>query len=193
MNTSDVDSIIGSTSSENTHNGGNHDTKPSSGTSSGNKNVSTEDKSDKAEIKYPVGTELTLNKTNIYVSSSVSEPSGVLSGKYFILSSSIINKRIRITTPKGNTVCTGWINTSDADKCISTSSSKHNTTGTSSTVKTTNTANTNKHLSRQELDLVANRVIRGEYGNGTTRRRLLAAAGYDYDEVMKRVNEIYNK
>ena len=162
-------------------------------TSNKDKPGSTSNKNVSDGIKYPVGTELTLNKTNIYVSSSVSEPSGVLSGKYFILSSSIINKRIRITTPKGNTVCTGWINTSDADKCISTSEAKHNATGTSSTVKATNTANTNKHLSRQELDLVATRVIRGEYGNGTTRRRLLAAAGYDYDEVMKRVNEIYNK
>lgn len=39
---------------------------------------------------------------------------------------------------------------------------------------------------------VAWEVIRGEWGNGSDRRRRLEAAGYDYDAVQDRVNELLN-
>lgn len=37
---------------------------------------------------------------------------------------------------------------------------------------------------------IAKKVIRGDYGNGNERKRRLTAAGYDYDEVQERVNEL---
>lgn len=39
---------------------------------------------------------------------------------------------------------------------------------------------------------VAWEVIRGEWGNGSDRRQRLEAAGYDYDAVQDRVNELLN-
>ena len=59
------------------------------------------------------GTAVTLNKTSVYVSSTAKSKAGTLTGKYFILSPTILNGRIRVTTPKGNSVCTGWVNVSD--------------------------------------------------------------------------------
>lgn len=41
-----------------------------------------------------------------------------------------------------------------------------------------------------DLDVVAQRVINGEYGNGDARRQRLEAEGYDYDAVQDRVNAI---
>lgn len=40
------------------------------------------------------------------------------------------------------------------------------------------------------LDDVARAVIRGDYGNGEERRRRLTAAGYDYNAVQARVNQL---
>lgn len=40
------------------------------------------------------------------------------------------------------------------------------------------------------LDDVARAVIRGDYGNGADRRQALANAGYDYDAVQARVNQL---
>jgi len=36
-------------------------------------------------------------------------------------------------------------------------------------------------------------VIRGNYGNGEERKKRLAAAGYNYEQVQKRVNEMLRK
>ena len=43
---------------------------------------------------------------------------------------------------------------------------------------------------KASLDEIARKVIRGEFGNGAERRTKVAAAGYDYDAVQKRVNEL---
>lgn len=40
------------------------------------------------------------------------------------------------------------------------------------------------------VDDVATSVIRGDYGNGEERRQKLTSAGYDYDNVQSRVNDI---
>lgn len=40
------------------------------------------------------------------------------------------------------------------------------------------------------LDDIARAVIRGDYGNGADRRQALANAGYDYDAVQARVNQL---
>lgn len=42
----------------------------------------------------------------------------------------------------------------------------------------------------KSIDEVAQEVIKGNWGNGNTRREALAAAGYDYAAVQARVNEI---
>lgn len=42
----------------------------------------------------------------------------------------------------------------------------------------------------KSVDEIAREVIRGVWGNGDERRKRLAAAGYDYSAVQKRVNEL---
>ena len=128
---------------------------------------SKEDKPTSDNTKqYKAGDAVILNNTPLYAASSSTKPANYLSGEYFILSESIINGKIRITTPKGNTVCTGWVAVADLDN-------KSNT-------------KVNKNLTD-----VARRVVRGEFGCGQTRVKLLTEAGYDYDEVQKLVNKLY--
>ena len=40
------------------------------------------------------------------------------------------------------------------------------------------------------LDKIAAEVIQGDWGNGEERRNRLEQAGYDYDVVQQRVNEL---
>lgn len=44
----------------------------------------------------------------------------------------------------------------------------------------------------KSVDELAQEVIAGKWGNGDDRKNKLTAAGYSYDEVQKRVNEILN-
>ena len=43
---------------------------------------------------------------------------------------------------------------------------------------------------RDVLDTIAAEVIQGDWGNGEERRNRLEQAGYDYDAVEQRVNEL---
>lgn len=43
---------------------------------------------------------------------------------------------------------------------------------------------------KKSVDKVAKEVINGEWGNGQDRRDRLEAAGYNYTEVQKKVNEL---
>ncbi len=43
---------------------------------------------------------------------------------------------------------------------------------------------------KKSIDEIAQEVIRGEWGNGSDRRARIESAGYDYDAVQDRVNEI---
>ena len=43
---------------------------------------------------------------------------------------------------------------------------------------------------KKSVDEIAREVIAGKWGNGATRKQKLAAAGYDYSTVQKRVNEL---
>ncbi|MBQ1535426.1 MAG: lysozyme, partial [Ruminococcus sp.] len=43
---------------------------------------------------------------------------------------------------------------------------------------------------KKSIDQIAREVIRGDWGAGEERRKRLTAAGYDYNAVQKRVNEI---
>ena len=42
----------------------------------------------------------------------------------------------------------------------------------------------------KSIDTIAREVIAGKWGNGATRKKKLQAAGYDYNAVQKRVNEL---
>lgn len=44
--------------------------------------------------------------------------------------------------------------------------------------------------SKKSVDTLAREVIAGKWGNGATRKQKLEAAGYDYDAVQKRVNQL---
>lgn len=46
---------------------------------------------------------------------------------------------------------------------------------------------------KKTVDELADEVIAGKWDNGAERERLLTSAGYDYNAVQKRVNEILNK
>lgn len=48
----------------------------------------------------------------------------------------------------------------------------------------------NKSTSSKSIDTIAREVISGNWGNGSDRANRLRAAGYDYDAVQSRVNEI---
>ena len=48
----------------------------------------------------------------------------------------------------------------------------------------------NKSISSKSIDTIAREVISGNWGNGSDRVNRLRAAGYDYDAVQSRVNEI---
>ena len=48
----------------------------------------------------------------------------------------------------------------------------------------------NQILSKKTIDKIAKEVIRGDWGNGAERKKRLTEAGYDYDKVQKRVNEL---
>lgn len=45
-------------------------------------------------------------------------------------------------------------------------------------------------MTPEEIDKVAKEVLDGKYGNGNERRSKLSLAGYDYNAVQKRVNEL---
>ena len=49
---------------------------------------------------------------------------------------------------------------------------------------------TNSNPNRKSIDILAREVIRGDWGNGQDRVNRLTSAGYDYNAVQKRVNEI---
>ena len=43
---------------------------------------------------------------------------------------------------------------------------------------------------KKSIDTIAREVINGKWGNGAERKKKLLSAGYDYNAVQKRVNEI---
>ena len=58
--------------------------------------------------------------------------------------------------------------------------------GTSKPAESKPAASTGK----KSTDTIAKEVIAGEWGNGDARKKKLEAAGYDYDTIQKRVNEM---
>lgn len=52
------------------------------------------------------------------------------------------------------------------------------------------TSTPDKPENKKTVDEIAQEVIRGEWGNGAERKSKLIAAGYDYDTIQARVNEL---
>ena len=132
------------------------------------------------------GTKVALNKASLYGSATTNTKANTITGTYYIHSNGIINNRIRITTPKGNSICTGWVKTSDC-KVSNAPTSTGNKNNHSSTVKPKPTT---KKLTTEQVAL---KVIRGDYGCGEERKKKLTAEGYDYSKVQAKVNEILYK
>lgn len=55
------------------------------------------------------------------------------------------------------------------------------------------TKNNTQTKSSKDIEKVAKEVIAGKWGNGSARIHALTKAGYDYDTVQTKVNELYNK
>ena len=49
---------------------------------------------------------------------------------------------------------------------------------------------TNSNSTLKSIDVIAKEVIKGLWGNGNERKTRLTAAGYNYNEIQKRVNEL---
>lgn len=65
---------------------------------------------------------------------------------------------------------------------------KKNYKKSSSTSTSTSTAGST--MTKKTVEQLAKEVIAGKWGNGETRKKKLKAAGYDYDNVQKKVNEL---
>ena len=127
------------------------------------------------------GTKVILNKAGLYGSATTNTKANTISGTYYVYSNGVINNRVRITTPKGNTICTGWVRVFDC-KVSTTTTKPTNKPNTSSKKKPTT-----KKLTTEQVAL---KVIRGDYGCGEERKKKLTEEGYDYYTVQKKVNEL---
>lgn len=61
------------------------------------------------------GDKVTLKNAPLYEASTSKNKANTISGTYYVYCDGIINNRVRITTSKNNTVCTGWVNVSDCN------------------------------------------------------------------------------
>lgn len=57
---------------------------------------------------------------------------------------------------------------------------------------TDDTVNKPKTVGGKSIDVIAHEVIAGDWDSGDKRKTLLASAGYDYNQVQRKVNEILN-
>ncbi len=62
--------------------------------------------------------------------------------------------------------------------------------GTSAGSGIANTSKPSSNSSKKNVDTIAKEVIDGKWGNGDARKKKLEAAGYDYNSVQKKVNEL---
>ena len=69
-----------------------------------------------ASTGYKKGDAVKLSSASLYVSATAKNKANTLTGTYYIHSAEVVSGRIRITTPKGNSVVTGWVNVSDLNK-----------------------------------------------------------------------------
>lgn len=114
---------------------------------------------------FKVGDVVQFNGTVHYPSSTSTKGTSAKSGKakITIIAKGAVHPYHIVNDGTGSTVY-GWVNASDISA-----------------------------LGMKTVDEVALEVIRGDWGNGDERVKRLTAAGYDYNEVQKRVNQVINK
>ena len=123
------------------------------------------------------GKKVALNNTPCYSSETAKEAYGTKTGSFYLWDNVMRNGRIRITNAvsrvgvAGQVTC--WINIDD----VSLSASATTTTSKPQPVL-------------KSVDEVAREVIAGKWGNGAERKSRLAQAGYDYNAVQARVNQL---
>ena len=123
------------------------------------------------------GKKVALNNTPCYSSETAKEAYGTKTGSFYLWDNVVRNGRIRITNAvsrvgvAGQVTC--WINIDD----VSLSASATTTTSKPQPVL-------------KSVDEVAREVIAGKWGNGAERKSRLAQAGYDYNAVQARVNQL---
>ena len=123
------------------------------------------------------GKKVALNNTPCYSSETAKEAYGTKTGSFYLWDNVVRNGRIRITNKPervgvaGQVTC--WINIDD----VSLSASATTTTSKPQPVL-------------KSVDEVAREVIAGKWGNGADRKARLTQAGYDYNTVQARVNQL---
>ena len=121
------------------------------------------------------GKKITLNNTPCYSSETAKEAYGTKTGSFYLWDNVVKNGRIRITNAASRVGVAGqvtcWINIADVS------------------LSATPTTTTSKPQLKS-IDEIAKEVIRGKWGNGSERKNRLAQAGYDYNAVQKRVNQL---
>ena len=123
------------------------------------------------------GKKVALNNTPCYSSETAKEAYGTKTGSFYLWDNVVRNGRIRITNAvsrvgvAGQVTC--WINIDD----VSLSASATTTTSKPQPVL-------------KSVDEVAREVIAGKWGNGADRKARLTQAGYDYNTVQARVNQL---
>lgn len=128
-----------------------------------------------ATSSLKAGAKLTLKNVALYASSSATSKAATKTGTYYLWSTEVVNKRVRITNSTSNVgksgQVTGWITESDAKS-----------TAGVSTTSTTSTKKSNEQIAKE--------VIAGKWGNGSDRKTKLTAAGYDYATIQALVNKL---
>ena len=81
------------------------------------------------------GDKVTLKNAPLYGASTSKNKANTISGTYYVYCDGIINNRVRITTSKNNTVCTGWVNVADCNVSSTTTATKKLAIGDNVTVK----------------------------------------------------------
>ena len=117
------------------------------------------------------GKKVALNNTPCYSSETAKEAYGTKTGSFYLWDNVVRNGRIRITNAvsrvgvAGQVTC--WINIADVSATTTTSKPQI-----------------------KSIDEVAREVIQGKWGNGADRKAKLTQAGYDYNAVQARVNQL---
>lgn len=128
-----------------------------------------------ATSSLKAGAKLTLKNVALYASSSATSKAATKTGTYYLWSTEVVNKRVRITNSTSNVgksgQVTGWITESDAKSAAGVS-----------TTSTTSTKKSNEQIAKE--------VIAGKWGNGSDRKTKLTAAGYDYATIQALVNKL---
>lgn len=102
---------------------------------------------------------------------------------------------IHITIGRGKFSGTGWFKNSYGNFCINNQYEINKGLFLSGNTKITKSLhswvkNSNKIISSKSIETLAREVIDGKWGNGDIRKNKLTKAGYNYNQVQKKVNEL---